>query len=232
MEKRNINPVSVAVIAILVVVLLAIVTMFALLWQSVQQAQQAFQPVRDLTSNIGTQVAQALHPTPTVLPDPVTIIHEVRALARLETIHYTVEKVITAESGQGPFGFLFGDRLLLVAHGVVIAGVDLAKLSPQDLRVENGVLMVTLPGPEIFVATLDNQKSYVYNRDTGFLTKGDVNLETTARQAAEVEITKAALEDGILSQAQVNSENYLSSLFRQLGYPEVIFAHATPEPDD
>jgi hypothetical protein len=232
MEKRNINPVSVAVVVILVFVLLAIVTMFGLLWQSVQQAQQAIQPVSNLTSNIGTQVAQALHPTPTVLPDPVTIIHEVRSLARLETIHYSVEKVITAESGQGPFGFLFGDRLLLVAHGVVIAGVDLAKLSPQDLRVEDNVLMVTLPTPEIFVATLDNQKSYVYNRDTGILTKGDVDLETTARQAAEVEITKAALEDGILSQAQVNAENYLSSFFRQLGYPEVIFVQATPTPDD
>jgi len=196
---------------------------------TVQQSTQAvLQPVQQMTGSLGTQVAAVLHPTPTVLPDPVTIVHEVRSLARLETVQYTVEKVITAETGQGTFGFLFGDKLLFVAHGVVIAGVDLAKLGPEDLRTANGVLYVRLPEPEIFIATLDNQKSYVYDRDTGVLTHGDVNLETTARQAAEEEIRKAALEDGILETARLNAESYLSRLLRDLGFPEVIFEPSTP----
>jgi len=63
--------------------------------------QRAVQPVSDMTSDLSTQVARILHPTPTVLPDPVTIINQIRPLARLETIQYTVEKVITAEVGQG-----------------------------------------------------------------------------------------------------------------------------------
>jgi hypothetical protein len=187
------------------------------------RSNQALGPINDMSNAVGTQVAQVLHPTPTVVPDPVTIIREVRALARLETIQYTVEKVITAESGQGIFRTLFGDKLLLVAHGVVVAGIDMQKLQPEDLRVENGVLYVTLPDPEIFIATLDNQKSYVYDRQTGLLTHGDVNLETTARAAAEKEIEKAAVEDGILEQARTNGENYLYSLFTSLGYKEVIF---------
>lgn len=198
--------------------------------QSARQAQQAIQPVGDLTSNVATQVAQALHPTPTVLPDPITVIHGVRALSRLETIQYSVEKVITAENRQGPFGFLFGDRLILVAHGIVVAGVDMEKLGPEDFWVDKDVLYVRLPDPEIFIATLDNDKSYVYNRDTGLLTHGDVNLETTARQAAENEIEKVALEDGILDQAGQNAENYLYRLLRELGYPEVIFVWPTPTP--
>src|SRR4030065_2698242 len=89
-------------------------------------AINAIQPVRDMTSDLGTQVANILHPTPTVLPDPVSIINQIRPLARLETIQYTVEKVITAEIGQNPFGSLFGDRLLFVGHGFVIAGIDLS----------------------------------------------------------------------------------------------------------
>ena len=83
--------------------------------------QQATQPVIELQQEVSTEVARLLHPTPTIIPDPVTIIHEVQSLARLETIQYSVEKVITAETRQGPFGFLFGDRLLLVAHGPVSA---------------------------------------------------------------------------------------------------------------
>jgi hypothetical protein len=218
----------VLVLGILLILGLGTVAVVTTIRQGIQKAQQAVQPVTDLTSNLSTQVAQVLHPTPTVLPDPVTIVHGVRALSRLETIQYTVEKVITAESGQGVFGFLFGDRLVLVAHGVVIAGVDMGKLMPEDLKIENNVLYVRMPDPEIFVATLDNSKSYVYNRDTGALTHGDVNLETTARRAAEDEIQKAAIEDGILTQARQNAESYLTQLFLKLGYPEVIFIQPTP----
>jgi hypothetical protein len=110
-----------------------------------------------------------------------------------------------------------------VAHGIVIAGVDLEKLTPENMELRNGALYVRLPDSEIFLTTLDNDKSYVYNRDTGLLTHGNINLESDARRAAEDEIEKAALEDGILEQAQRNAENYLYRLLRDLGYPEVIF---------
>ncbi len=196
--------------------------------QSVQQAQQIVQPVTDLSNAVGTQMAEVLRPTPTVVVDPVTIVRQIRSLARLETIQYSLEKVITAESGQGPFGFLFGDRLLLIAHGEVIAGVDMSKLSPEDLRVSGNVLYVLLPESEIFIATLDNEQTYVYNRDTGILTRRDINLESTARQAAEEAIREAAIEDDILKLARINAENYLYRLFIDIGdYDEVIFVNST-----
>jgi hypothetical protein len=175
---------------------------------------------------LGTQVARILHPTPTILPDPVTIINQIRPLARLETIQYTVEKVITAEVGQGSLAPLFGDRLLFVGHGYVTAGVDLKNVSSQDLVIESGMIKVDLPQAEIFDATLDNDKSYVYDRDTGLLTHGDISLETTARQAAEDQIRQAALDDGILVQAQANAETFLQSLLNKLGYMQVVFTHS------
>jgi hypothetical protein len=147
----------------------------------------------------------------------------VRALARLETIQYSVEKVITGETGGGTFQALFGDKILFVGHGTVIAGIDMAKLQPEHMRFENGVLTVRLPPAEIFIAALNNEKSYVYQRDTGVLSKPDINLETLVRQSAEQEILKAALEDGILEQAQLNAEAYLLKFFAALGYPNTIF---------
>jgi hypothetical protein len=176
-----------------------------------------------MAGSLSTQVAQVLHPTPTIIPDPVTIIHEIRSLARLETIKYSLEKIITAETRQGVFEWLVGDRLLFVAHGEVIAGIDLNKLDPESLEVRNGVLYVQLPDPEIFVVAIDNQQSYVYDRDTGIFTHGEVDLETEARRAAEIEIENSAKEDGILELAAQNAESYLDRLFRELGFPEVIF---------
>ncbi len=220
-----------ALVMIILLMILAVgFLVFQAFQQSVQQVQQAVQPVNDMTSSLGTQVAEMRHPTPTIIADPLTVIYQVRSLARLETIQYSVEKVITAETGQGVFGPLFGDKLLFVAHGIVIAGIDLDKLGPKDMWTESGVLYVHLPEAEVFIATLDNQKSYVYNRDTGLLTHGDMNLETSARQAAEDEVKKAALEDGILKQANQNAENYMYRLLRGLGYTEVIFVHPTPTP--
>jgi len=218
-----------------VLVLIALVG-FGMMWMMYTSIQETVEPVQSMTGNLGTQVASFMNPTPTILPDPITIIRDVRSLARLETIQYTVEKVITAETGQGTFGALFGDKLIFVAHGQVIAGVDMSKLGADDLEVRNGVLHVRMPEPEIFIVALDNEKSYVYDRSTGLLTKGDVNLEANARQVAEQEIGKAALEDNIINLARQNAENYLLRLFTSLGYPDVIFegssagVPATPTP--
>jgi hypothetical protein len=212
---------------LLIAVIVIIILMAAgVVWQVGIATERALQPLQKLqqsNASLQTQVADFLHPTPTVIPDPVTIIHEVRSLARLETIQYNVEKVITAETGQGTLGFLLGDRLLFVAHGMVIAGVDLEKIQPEDFILQGGALKVRLPASEVFIATLDNEKSYVYDRDTGILTQGDPNLEKTARQAAEKQILQAALDDGILDTARQNAENFLERLLRDLGYPEVIF---------
>jgi len=208
-------------------IIIVIVGAAYMIVQTVRQTAQAatgpFEAISEQNHAMQTQVANLLHPTPTIIPDPVTYITEIRALARLETIQYSIEKVITGEMGGGTFGSLFGDKILFVGHGTVIAGIDMEKMQPENMRYENGVLTVRLPPAEVFIASLNNDKSYVYDRQTGLLTKPDPNLETLVRQRAEEEILKAALEDGILEQAQTNAEAYLFKFFTALGFPNTIF---------
>ena len=210
---------------ILVVIVAAAYMVVKTVRDTSQAATAPFQSLSEQNRAMQTQVANLLNPTPTIIPDPVTYINEIRALARLETIQYSVEKVITGEMGGGTFDTFFGDKILFVGHGTVIAGIDMEKLQPEHMRYENGVLTVNLPPAEIFIAALDNDKSYVYDRQTGILTKPDPNLETLVRQRAEEEILKAALEDGILEQAQTNAEAYLLKFFNALGFPNTIFVH-------
>jgi hypothetical protein len=217
---KNNSLLSVLIIGVVVVAAYFIVQTVR---ESAEAATAPFQQVNQANQALQTQVSNLLNPTPTIIPDPVTYINEVRALARLETIQYSIEKVITGETGGGTFQTLFGDKILFVGHGTVIAGIDMEKIQPEHMRFENGVLTVRLPPAEIFIATLDNEKSYVYDRETGILAKPDVNLETLVRQRAEEEIRKAALEDGILEQAQLNAEAYLFKFFAALGYPNTIF---------
>lgn len=191
----------------------------------------ALQPAAQAGSQVATTVAAVLPPTPTPLPNGEAVVLAMQSVARLETAQFTIEKVIIKEQGQGALGALFGDRVIFVAHGDVIGGVDLSKLVQGDVAVlPNGKAFVTLPAAEIFVTTLDNDKSYVVDRQTGLLTKGNINLETEARQEAQYEIENAALEAGVLDQAQKNAETYLRQLLSALGYTDVTFVRATATP--
>lgn len=212
--------------AILIVILLVVLIVGYLIVDIILQFSR---PVVGIPGIAGTQIQEALHPTPTIVADPVTVIRQIQSLARLETASYTIEKVITAESGEGPLGFLFQDRLLLVAQGHVIAGVDLSLVGDDDIQVSGASVFLTLPASEIFVATLDNDGTYVYDRQTGLFGQ-QIDLETLARQEAEHAILEAALSDGILDLAQQNAEAVISRLLEAIGFEDVAFLTGTPSP--
>ncbi|MBL8046397.1 MAG: DUF4230 domain-containing protein [Anaerolineales bacterium] len=200
-------------------------------WGIVNALREASQQAVAPSASVATQVQQFFNPTPTIYPNGATVVRQIQSLARLETAQYTLEKVIAAESGQGALGALFGDKLLFVAHGEVIAGVDLSKLQPNDVNVDaDGRVTVILPAAEVFVSSLNNEKSYVYDRQTGLFTKGDINLESVARQAAEDQLRQGALEDGILNLAQSNANNVIDRLLRTLNFTDVYIVTATPTP--
>jgi hypothetical protein len=218
---------NLATILVVGLLLIAAITGYTL----VNAARDIADAPATVAGGIATQVQEIIHPTPTIYPDPVTVVLQVRALSRLESAQYTIEKVITAEIGQGALEGLFGDRLIFVAHGEVIAGVDLSKMAGTDITVsDDGTVTVIMPAAEIFVSALDNEKSYVYDRETGLLTRGDVNLETQARMVAQTEIERAALEDGILDLASSNAAAFMESLLLSLGFTNVVIVQGTPVP--
>ncbi len=212
---------------VLVALLLAIAVIGYLIVDTILALRQ---PAAGLPGAVGTQVQQVLNPTPTIIASPQTVVRQVQTLARLETASYTIEKVITAESGEGPLGFLFRDRLLLVAQGQVIAGTDLLRMQPDDVQIAGNTAYITLPASEIFIATLDNENTYVYDRETALFGQ-QIDLETLARQEAEAAILQAALEDGILDLAERNTQAYVGALVRALGFEDVVFITGTPAPD-
>ena len=213
--------------AILVAVLLVILVVGYVIVTTILALQA---PVVSVPQAIGTQVQQVLNPTPTIIASPVTVIRQIRSLSRLETVSYQIEKVITAENGEGPLGFLFQDKLLLVAVGEVIAGIDLGRMADPDVQVVDNAVTVRLPSSEIFVATLNNDDTFVYDRQTGLLGQ-QVDLETLARQTAEDEILRAAIADGILDTAQKNGELVIRKLLEALGFEDITIITAPPTSD-
>jgi hypothetical protein len=154
--------------------------------------------------------------------DQPTVVRQIRGLERLETVSYTMDKIVTGERDNPILPqFLAGDRLLLVVHGEAIAGVDLSKLQPRDVSVHGSTVRIHLPLAEIFTTTLDEQKTRVYSRDTGLFTSPDPNLEDEVRQEAERQLRAAALDDGILKSADANVRQTVTNILKSLGFANV-----------
>jgi hypothetical protein len=156
--------------------------------------------------------------------DQPTIVRQIQQLQRLETVSFTMDKIISGEH-DSPFlpKFLVSDRLLLVVHGEVIAGVDLNKVQSDDVTVQGQSISLRLPQAQILVTRLDNTQTRVYSRDTGLFSSPDPNLESEVRQEAERQLQQAAVAGGILTTAEGNARSTIVSLLEGLGFKKVDF---------
>lgn len=150
------------------------------------------------------------------------VVRQIQALQRLETVNYTMDKIISGER-DSPYlpKFLAGDRLLLVVHGEVVGGVDLGKVHPEDVSVNGRAISLRIPAAEVFSTRLDNAKTRVYSRDTGLFSSPDPHLESEVRSEAERQLLQAAMQDGVLKTAEQNAHNTLASLLKGFGFEHV-----------
>lgn len=152
------------------------------------------------------------------------MVDRIQRLQRLETVVYTMDKMVTGAKENSILpDFLAGDRLLMIAHGEVVAGIDFSNLKTGDVTVENRSVHLRLPAAQVFSVRLDSAKTRVYSRQTGLLVPTDPNLETQVRQEAEQQMREAALADGILLTAQQNALSTITSLLQGLGLEQIAF---------
>jgi hypothetical protein len=151
-----------------------------------------------------------------------TVVDHIQRLQRLETVVYTMDKLVTGSKENTFFpDFLVGDRLLMMVHGEVVAGIDFSNLKLGDVRVDGKQIHLHLPAPQVFHTRIDSAKTRVYSRQTGLLVPTDPNLETQVREEAERQLLGAALTDGILRTAQQNAVLTVTSLLQGLGFEKI-----------
>ena len=148
-----------------------------------------------------------------VVYNTATVLRQVQTLSQLVTVKYVMEKVVVMEDVKW-----FGEsRVLLVANGVVKAGVDFSRLKPEDVRVTEKKVVLHLPAAQITDAYLDDRQTRVVERTTGLLRTFDKDLEQTARQTAVDDIRRGARSAGILKDADDRARVQVQNLFEQMG---------------
>src|ERR1700685_1767839 len=86
-----------------------------------------------------------------------TVVDRIQRLQRLETVVYTMDKIVTGAK-ENPIlpDFLAGDRLLMLVHGEVVGGIDFSNLKPGDVKVNSKEIHLHLPAPQVFSTRIDS----------------------------------------------------------------------------
>lgn len=151
---------------------------------------------------------------------PVTL-QTIRLVAELTTVEMVEYTTVVKGDDRGWLNWAAGDRIEMFAVARIGAGVDLDAIGEGDLLVDEGKVVLRLPPAKLTYVSVDNEATHVYNRDTGVFTKGNPDLERSARLAAEELLTAQAIKQGILQTAEERAVNVLRDLIISLGYTDV-----------
>ena len=146
-----------------------------------------------------------------------TILRQIQGLSQLVTVKYVYEKVVVLEDVKW-----YGEsRVLLLAHGVLKAGVDLSAVSEAQVRLDGKSIRLRLGRALLTDVYLDESKTRIIERTTGVLRIYDKDLEQTARRQALEELRRAARQGGILKDAEERARWQLEAFLKGMGFDEV-----------
>ena len=151
------------------------------------------------------------------------VVERIQRLNRLETVVYSMDTVVADGLSMATPSGAPGERVPLVVHGKSIAGIDLAQLKPEDVRIDadgHGI-EVTLPPAQLFSTRLDDQRTRVLVRSTGTLVPMNQALGPEVRARAQDQLQQTALGDGILDAARRNAHATVTALLYSLGFDQV-----------
>jgi hypothetical protein len=162
-------------------------------------------------------------PTTTVIDRGGTIL-QIKNLNRLETQSQSIERIVEAKIERGnALDIILGDKLLLIASGEVVAGVDMSKVKDTDVQLSSDgkTISIRLPPSEIFSKSLNNDRTRVYDRQQGIFAPTNKDLETQARSNAEAEILNAACENDIMQKAADEAQKNMEQFLKLAGFKSV-----------
>jgi Protein of unknown function (DUF4230) len=158
--------------------------------------------------------------------DAPSVVKEIQGLSELVTVKYSIQKVVGLEEEKVPFG---SEKILLMVQATVLGGIDLSAIGPQDCVVAGNNVTIRLPPPKVLQVFVDEKDTKVWDRSKTWWTPWvpfNPELESKARLAALEAVQVAALEMGILSNAQQNAENTIREFLNAFAVETIHFETA------
>jgi hypothetical protein len=156
--------------------------------------------------------------------DPSAILVQVQQLNQLATVKYTVQKVVSLTDQKHPIG---SESILLVMQATVEAGVDLTNLRADDVLIGgDGAVTLRTPAPKLLNVFVNEKETKVWDRQKTWWTPWvpySLDLEQRARISGLESARQAALDMGILKQAEQSAQASIRGLLGLAGIKSVRF---------
>ena len=110
------------------------------------------------------------------------------------------------------------DRIVIIAKGVVTAGMDLKKIKQEDVKFQHDTLVLKLPQASILEVVV-NPSDFETFDEKGHWSDADItNIKVRIRN----KILQRALSNQILDKATIRSKLVMENFLSVLGYHKVI----------
>ena len=146
------------------------------------------------------------------------ILRQIQLLNDLVTVRYNIQKVIGLKEQKVPFG---NEQVLMLVQAKVLGGVNLASATASQT---GKAVLIRLPPASIIDVSLDDTETKVWDRSKTWWTPWvslNPDLEQSARRAALEDVRQAAVQMGILSNAQQNAETIIRNFLQTIGFNQV-----------
>jgi uncharacterized protein DUF4230 len=168
--------------------------------------------------------------TETVERGGPAVLKSIRDIGEYRAASGDFEVIVDLERDTGLPDELLGERTLFVAAGTVDAGVDLSGLEEEAVEISDDrrSVTITLPPARLFEPVVDQERSYVYERDRGLFNRigdffsDDAGTEREVNLLAEQKLREAAEGGaGLVPRAEENTREMLETLLAALGFTSV-----------
>lgn len=164
-----------------------------------------------------------------------TILQEIEALGKLELVRYNFKEVIEAEEVAKRYfdlGYFYipggqDQKALLIAKGEAVACIDLVKIEKNDIIFKGDTIQINMPAPELCYYKVNLDKSSFYDLQTSKDKKKAAEFIDMIYAKAENQMKEAALESGILQDAERMSGEVLRPFLSNISNKTIILHFKT-----
>ena len=153
------------------------------------------------------------------------ILDRIHLAGELTTGVASIQTIVKSSEAREMLRLQVGStEILYVAVGEVRAGINLMELDERSLVIDGGKATVILPECRILDSKIDVNRSYVFDiKRSLVLSPQAIHLQTAAERQALKEIQEAAVQVGLLEQAQKQAQILVRYFLEAAGMTEVEF---------
>lgn len=141
------------------------------------------------------------------------LVEKIESMGKMELTRFTIKDVIEKKVIKEWWP---DSKVLMIAVGEAVGCIDLSKIKSTDVKKSGDSILITVPKPELCYVKVNHEKSKVYDISGVYFKEDTKNMVEEVYTIAEKELTKEAMQMGIIEETKKNAQLILKPLFENI----------------